>query len=64
MLETGIPIQIKELTLGDVFTYILSDEWGLSPELPIEGTQLVDASTCDSVHYDNPNEEDEGENER
>lgn len=45
-METTFPISkdIHGLPLGEVFQYILSMEWGISPELP----------TKDNVHYEKP----------
>ncbi len=56
MLETGIPIRSKELVLADVFTYIFSDEWGISPELQINKEMPDLANTRGSVHYQQANE--------
>jgi hypothetical protein len=50
-MGTAFPISkgIHELPLGEVFQYIFSVEWGISPE-------LTNASPCNNVHYQNANE--------
>jgi hypothetical protein len=56
-MEIAIPNQVKELSLGEVFSYILSDEWGISPELPIEAKNIAIDNNCSNVHYQNANED-------
>ncbi len=53
-MSITFPIQVKELSLGEVFSYILSDEWGLSSELPIKDEAPLYG--CHNVHYREANE--------
>jgi hypothetical protein len=63
-VELVFPTQTQNFLLGDVFQYILSDEWGKALETPIDGEILINANTCDNVHYEKPKTgEDEGEND-
>jgi hypothetical protein len=40
-----IPNEITKLSLGEVFQYILSDEWGMVPDLKASG------DNCDNGDY-------------
>lgn len=44
----------NNLYLGEVYKYLLSEEWGKMPELPINKEMPALANTCDSVHYEKP----------
>jgi hypothetical protein len=58
-----IPDVINRLPLGEVFQYLLSTEWGKSPEPSIEGEMLIEADH--NVHCEKPKTgKDESENER
>jgi len=52
MLEAAYPIRSKELTLADIFTYILSDEWGKAPA-------RANTNPCDNDHYKQANEDED-----
>jgi hypothetical protein len=47
-----------KLPLGEIYLFILGDEWGKVPKLKASG------DNCNNVHYGKPNTgKDEGENE-